>query len=126
MKPITLLALICVILACAACTPEKSEAAQTIEVYLQALVDKDETRLVALTCPDYEMDALLELDAFQNVVTTLEGLACEETGTEGDYTLVNCEGQIMASYGAEQRQFDLSERTYRLLSSADGWLVCGD
>jgi len=39
---------------------------------------------------------------------------------------VNCEGQIMASYGAEQRQFDLSERTYRLLSSADGWLVCGD
>jgi hypothetical protein len=126
MKPVVLLALIGLSCLIAACTPEKSEAARTVEVYLQALVEKDETRLVALSCPDYELDALLELDAFQNVVTSLAELNCADSGTEEDFTLVRCEGRILASYGAEQLEFDLSERTYRLLSTPDGWLVCGD
>jgi hypothetical protein len=65
----------------ASCSPTTSSpavdtrtpAVQRLESYLQALVDKDEDTLVQLTCADWEMNALLEFDAFGGVETELEG-----------------------------------------------------
>ncbi|MFZ6026711.1 MAG: nuclear transport factor 2 family protein [Chloroflexota bacterium] len=112
-------------LALAACTAQKPAAAQAVESYLQALVDKDDTRLVTLVCPDYEMDALIEFDSFGLVETSLEGVACQQMAIEGDQATVVCQGSIQATYGTELRSFDLSERTYTLARSGGDWLVCG-
>lgn len=114
------------------CAPAKNEAesapspaAQTLARYLQALVDKDEATLTSLSCPDWEPNALLELDAFQAVETKLEGLSCQQTGEEGDEVWVVCAGKILATYSDEVQEFDLGKRTYRLIQQDGDWLVCG-
>ena len=108
-----------------ACGGSASPAATAVESYLQALSARDEALMLSYVCPDYEVDALLEFDAFALVQTTLEGLACEEVGVTGDAIMVVCAGSIEATYGSELRNFDLSEREYRVVDEGGNWLVCG-
>ena len=109
-----------------ACSASNSDApAQTVESYLTALVEKDADRLATLSCGEWEDDALLELDSFQAVTARLEGMACEQTGTDGDTALVLCNGKIIATYGNEDQELDLSVRTYQVLQEGGEWLVCG-
>lgn len=99
--------------------------AKAVEDYLTALVEKDADRLSTLVCGEWEEDALIELDSFQAVSARLEGLACEQTGTDGDTALVLCSGKIIASYNNEDQELDLSVRTYQVTQAAGDWLVCG-
>jgi len=73
----------------------------------------------------WEDDALLELDSFQAVTTKLDGLACQQTGTDGDTSLVLCKGKIVATYNNEDQDLDLSVRTYQVVQQDGDWLVCG-
>ncbi len=109
----------------AACASAKHPAAVAVEDYLQALVDKDEARLVSLTCPDFESDALLQLDSFSLVKTKLDGLDCQAQAQD-DTAKVTCQGQILATYGTEDQQFDLSEKTFQVINQGGDWLVCGE
>lgn len=109
-----------------ACGSGKTDApAKAVEDYLNALVAKDADRLSTLSCGEWEDDALLELDSFQAVTARLEGLACEQTGTDGDTALVLCKGNIVATYNDEDQELDLSVRTYQVLQEGGEWLVCG-
>ena len=108
-----------------ACQSRASPAARAVELFLQALADKNEAVMLSYTCPDYEMDALLEFDSLALVQTTLMGVSCKQSGTDGDAALVTCRGSIEASYGGEVRSFDFTERTYRVVDSGGDWLVCG-
>ncbi|HEX9840587.1 MAG TPA: hypothetical protein VGA72_14650 [Anaerolineales bacterium] len=99
--------------------------AKAVEDYLNALVEKDADRLSTLVCGEWEDEALIELDSFQAVSTRLEGLACEQTGTDGDTALVLCNGKIIATYTNEDQEIDLSTRTYQLTQEGGDWLVCG-
>lgn len=108
-----------------ACSPSKNPAAAAVESFLRALVDKDEARLIGLTCKEFEADALLEFDSFSLVKTRLEGLKCQAQDTGESAVSVNCQGQIIATYGAEDQQFDLSKRTYQVQKEGSDWLVCG-
>ena len=109
-----------------ACSSKSNDApAKAVEDYLNALVAKDVDRLTTLSCSDWEDDALLELDSFQAVTTKLDGLACSQTGTEGDTTLVLCKGKIITSYNNEDEELDLSVRTYQVVQQGGDWLVCG-
>jgi hypothetical protein len=122
------LILILVILAnlLSACATKKDDApAKAVEDYLNALVAKDSDRLTTLSCSDWEDDALLELDSFQAVTTKLDGLACSQTGTDGDTALVLCKGKIIATYNNEDQELDLSVRTYQVVQQGGDWLVCG-
>jgi hypothetical protein len=100
-------------------------AAKAVEAYLTAMNAKDATRLSTLSCADWEPTALMELDSFQAVSTTLEELTCAQTGTDGANALVNCQGKIVASYNGELQEFNLSARTYVVENSTGEWLVCG-
>lgn len=109
--------------ACAASTD--SGPVRAVEDYFSALAAKDADRLAALSCGDWESDALLALDSFQAVDTRLEGLACEQTGTDGNTALVLCNGSLVATYGDEDQQMDLSVFTYQVVQEGGEWLVCG-
>lgn len=100
-------------------------AVQTLERYLQALVEKDENTLISLTCADWEMKALLEFDAFSGVETSLEGLSCQQVANEEGSATVVCQGKIMASYQDEIKEFELSSRNYQMVQQGGDWLVCG-
>jgi outer membrane lipoprotein-sorting protein len=109
-----------------ACASNNDNApVQAVEDYLNALVEKDANRLTTLACGEWEDEALLELDSFQAVTARLEGLACEQMGTDGDTALVLCNGNIVATYNNEDQQLDLSVRTYQVVQEGGEWLVCG-
>ena len=110
-------AIILISLLLTACSPSP---AAVVEDFLSALTTKDEARLLTLVCADYEFDALLEFDSYALVQTTLKDVDCTSNGTD-----VTCSGSIEASYGAEIRSFDLSQRTYHLVQDGSDWLVCG-
>ena len=113
-------------LAVSGCVSSNDNApVQAVEAYLNALVEKDANRLTTLSCGEWEEDALLELDSFQAVSARLEGLACEQTGTDGNTALVLCNGNIVASYNEEDQELDLSVRTYQVIEEGGEWLVCG-
>ena len=108
-----------------ACASNTKAPVNAVENYLNALVEKDADRISTLVCGDWEDEALIELDSFQAVTTRLEGLACEQTGTEGSIALVHCNGSIIASYDTEDQEIDLSVRTYEVTQEGGDWLVCG-
>ena len=102
-----------------------SPAVQAVQSYLKALVAKDATKLSNLACAAWESDATLEMDSFQAVTATLEGVSCQETGKNGSATLVNCKGAIVATYNNEKQNLDLSPRTYKVVQEGGEWRVCG-
>lgn len=109
-----------------ACGAQTGDApANAVEDYLNALVAKDANQLTTLSCGEWEEDALLELDSFQAVTARLDGLACEQTGTDGETALVLCNGKIIATYNEEDQELDLSVRTYQVVQEGGEWLVCG-
>ena len=97
----------------------------TVERYLQALSDKDETTLLELTCPEHEFDALLEFDALAQVQTVLKDVSCQQVGADGDTALIRCSGSIVSNYGGELFSYDLTGRTYQVIADEDRLLVCG-
>ena len=116
---------IALVLVLTACAPKGDRAAGVVESYLNALVAKNSDQLSAVSCAEWESSALTELDSFQAVETKLEGLSCAKTGTDGDATLVTCQGKLIATYGSEDQELDLSTRTYRVVEQGGDWLVCG-
>ena len=112
-------------LSLAACAGSQDAPAQAVEQYYQALVDKDQDRMVSLTCADFETQALLEFDSFVSVETTLSDFACQTASQEGDTASVTCQGGISASYQGEAREFPLSGQTFLLVQQGGEWLMCG-
>ncbi len=100
-------------------------ASKAVESYLNALVSKDSARLSALSCAEWESNALLELDSLQAVKARLDGLACQTAGIEGSVSLVSCQGKILLTYNEEDQALDLSVRTYQVLQQGGEYLVCG-
>ncbi len=109
----------------AACSSSSDAPARAVEEYLNTLVAKDADRLPTLVCGDWEDDALIELDSFQAVEARLEGMACQQSGTDGETALVYCTGSIIATYNDEDQELDLSVRTYQVVQEGGEWLVCG-
>jgi hypothetical protein len=108
-----------------ACGRAKDPASKAVEDYLSALANKNADALSALSCANWESQALLELDAFQAVSTRLENMTCSTTSSDGTTSQVNCQGKILATYNGEDQQFDLSVRTYQVVQQGGEYLVCG-
>jgi len=121
----TLLVVSTLLAACGAQAGGSSPAAQAVQTYLQALVTKDAAKLSNQACKAWESDATMEMDSFQAVTATLEGVDCQETGKDGSATLVNCKGSIVATYNNEKQNLDLSPRTYKVVQEGGEWRVCG-
>ncbi|MEK6753212.1 MAG: hypothetical protein AABZ00_13215 [Chloroflexota bacterium] len=109
-----------------ACSAGNSNGATvTVEGYITALAAKDQAALISNSCADWEDDALIELDSFQLVEVTVDGMSCQQSGTDGDKTLVDCTGMLNMSYNGEPQSLDLSTRTYEVVNQNGDWLVCG-
>ena len=119
-----LISLSLILSACGA--DESAGAAASVEGYITALASKDEAALISNSCADYEDDALLELDSLALVEVSLaDGIACQDAGSDGDKTLVNCTGKLQMSYGGEPQELDFSKLTYEVVNENGNWLVCG-
>ena len=114
-----------VLLGLSACATGGDAPAQTVELYQEALVAKDQDTLISYSCADWESQALLELDSFVSVETQLVDLACETVSQDGSTAKVNCTGSISASYNGEAREFPLSGRTFIVVEENNEWRLCG-
>ena len=121
---ITLVITALLVIGLSACVSADAPA-DTIVLYHEALVDKDQERLINLSCTDWESQALQDLDSFVSVETTLVDMICQTVSEEGDTALVTCEGAISATYDGEATEFPLSGRTYVVVKQAGEWRMCG-
>ena len=124
-RKLTLTLLLLATLLLAACA-DQSSPTQAVEAYLQAQVAGDEDKLVSLSCAAWEEQAVAAAASFRSVEARLDNLACQEAGTEGDFTLVTCSGTIVIQYrGEDPREQSLPDLTYRALKEDGTWKMCG-
>lgn len=107
------------------CSTAQQSAPDAVLNYLQAIIDRDEPAMINHVCSAWEADARTEFNSFTAVKLSLDNVTCQENGTFGDYTLVSCQGAIVASYGAEDLILELNERTFQVIQEAGEWRVCG-
>ena len=125
-KYILLLSIMLATLVLSACGSSNTDApVQAVEEYWNVIVAKDAERLPTLVCGDYEDEALTVLDSLQAVTARLDSLTCTQTGTDGDTALVNCTGNLVLTYDAEDQNLDLSVFTYEVVEEGGDWLICG-
>lgn len=102
-----------------------SPAAQTVEAYLEAMTSKDIDRVAVLVCPEFEDQAIMDVDAFQLVSPTLQDVQCAETEQADGLATVQCMGKIVTTYNNETSDIDLSDRTFQVINERGDWFVCG-
>ena len=106
---------------------QKISATGTIERYLKAKVSGDENKLVSLSCKAWEAQAALDAAPFQSVQAEIDSLTCKESGKDGAYTLVTCDGTLVIQYrGESPREQSLSGTTYRAIKEDGEWKMCGE
>lgn len=113
------------ILLLAACSGSADGPAQAIEGYIQALADKDQDTLVSLSCNAWEESALMELDSLSGVGAQVVDLSCQESGKDGEDSLVTCTGKLELDYNGELQELDLSGRTLLARLEDGEWRACG-
>lgn len=119
-----LAALITLIALLAACQAGGSPS-ETVEDYLQAVIDADWVQAVNLSCAAWEEGARTEANSFDSIEARLDGVSCSAEGTDGDIQGVTCQGVIVATYGAEDRQLTLQGRVYQVVLEGGEWRMCG-
>jgi hypothetical protein len=122
---LTLLITTLLALTLAACAGGGDAPAQTVLNYQEALVAKDQDRLITFSCAEWESQALLELDSFVSVETELVDASCQTISEEDGTAKVTCEGSISATYQGEAREFPLSGRTFIVIQEGGEWRLCG-
>lgn len=117
--------LLSISLVSAACGGSKDPAADVVLAYQKALIGGDFNQLAPLTCPAWEAQAHTEFDSFAAVKANLKNATCQTEGKEGSTSLVKCTGKIIANYGNESLEIDLSTRTYQVTNQGGEWRMCG-
>ena len=99
--------------------------ADVVVAYYNALVAGDASSLSQLSCADWEQQSKLMLDSFTGVKARVDNIVCSELENDGSSAAVNCKGKIIATYGTEDQEIDLSNTTFLLQKQGGEWLVCG-
>ena len=97
------------------------DPAETVERYLQAKVAGERDTVQGLLCAEMERDLQREVASFSGVDARIENLDCTR---DAEADTVTCSGEIIATYGTEDRSFPLT--TYRVVQEDGEWKWCGE
>lgn len=117
---IGLLSLLLVLAACA----DEGDPAQAVEQYFQAQLDGDVNELRGLLCTNLEAEVEDRANSLAGLDAELRDVECTRGDTEGEYTIVNCEGVIFINYGTENSELPLA--SYRTILEDGQWKMCGE
>jgi hypothetical protein len=109
-----------------ACATKADLPAAAVEAYWKAMAAKDNAALSSLSCAEYEPTAVSTMDSFLSVDLVLTDLSCSSTNNTGDKADVTCKGSLSASYGSENFDFELANKTFLATNPAGDWLMCGE
>ncbi len=104
---------------------QQDSPVQAVQSYLNYRVASDESKLLSVSCKDWENDARVEAASFQSMKASLDGVSCNQNGTDGSFTVVACKGKIMTTYAGETRSRDLADRSFKTIQEDGHWKVCG-
>ena len=102
-----------------------SDAAKAAENYLRTRVMGDEGKLAALGCKARESDIRGEALSFGGMKADIQSLSCNQAGTEGEFTIVSCQGKMVTTYAGETRDWDLGARSLKMAQEDGAWKMCG-
>jgi hypothetical protein len=105
----------------AGCGDVAGDPSDTVERYITAKVAADRDTIASLLCSTMESDLQRESVSFASVEAHVEGLNCSRVG---DTNTVSCDGEIIATYGTEERVFALG--TYNVVQEDGEWRWCGE
>ena len=118
---LVLITCLCLFLAACESKPQTSPA-PVVEQYLVAKVEGDADTIRQLLCSEMEAEWQREVRTFETITgATIQDLECQR---RGDLEVVQCQGQIVAAYGTEQRLFPLG--AYRVTYEHGEWKWCGE
>lgn len=107
----------------AGCAAQRTPV-QTIEQYLNARVEANETTLRQLSCNAWEEQAALEAASFGMMNASLENMVCQAGAETTDGVIVTCSGQMNTNYNGESRSRALG--SYQVIQEAGEWRMCGE
>ena len=102
-----------------------SNPAAVVEEYFRALVEKDATKAVTISCAAWESGARTDVDTFAMYPAELVDVACRDAGAEGDARRVKCTGKAILDYNGEKQEIDLAGRDYTVVQEGGEWRMCG-
>lgn len=105
--------------------PAPAAAAKVVEAYLQARVEANIDKMIALSCADWEGEARKEAASLRGVKAKLDGLTCQADGASGEAALVACQGNIIATYSGEDRALSVAKRKFKTVADGGEWRMCG-
>ena len=98
--------------------------AATMNVYLEAMVAGNATRMQQVSCEAWDFQASIQSQSFAAANAELEGAVCQTVNESGESALVQCSGKIVTEYDGEFRDFPLSQ--YQFVREAGAWRMCGE
>lgn len=110
---------------CSCSENKKDEAGAAILAYQQALIENDYNKLANLSCAAWESQAKIDFDSFAAVNATLQDASCQSTEIQNNSAIVTCSGKIIANYGNEVLEIDLSTQSYQAIYEGGDWRMCG-
>ena len=113
-----------ILLLLASCSGSSNPAA-VVEEYFRALVAKDATKAVSLSCAAWESGARTDVDTFAMYPAELQDVVCKDAGAEGNGHRVTCTGKAILDYNGEKQEIDLSGRDYTVVQEGGEWRMCG-
>lgn len=96
----------------------------TIESYLESLVNQDVATAVSLSCKQWEAEAQKEVESLLSVDASLDGVLCQTDSESENSAIVSCQGKIKLTYENEIQEIDLSKRPFQLVFEDGEWLIC--
>ena len=126
-KKILLIAIVWLMLGIilAGCSGDQALAAESVETFFQAILEKDEALFRSAIYSDYESVAMMDFTSFAIVDTRIDNFSCVAEGETDGQVSVRCQGNLQANFGNEMRSFDLSSRIYQVVEENGQWQVCG-
>lgn len=110
--------------ALSACAGNGNDAAiAAVENYMAAVEAQDADQILLYVTEDWSTMAVLEVDSFAAVSPIIHDLNCAVANQIENAVEITCEGYIETTYGNEQREIDLSNRTYTVIQEGGEWLV---
>ena len=103
----------------------QASASASIQAYLQARVQSDVDKMIALSCPEWEAQARIEASTFKALNAQLDRVSCADGSADGSSTLVACTGKIVTTYNGETREWSLSEHQFKTVLDDGEWRMCG-
>lgn len=107
------------------CSSKKDLAGSAILAYHQALISGNYNKLANLSCSSWESQAKTDFDSFAAVNAVLQDAQCQSQAVEENSAIVSCTGKIIANYGNEVLEIDLSAQTYQAVFEGGEWRMCG-